>query len=148
MSTSDWIALGSFGGALLAALYARWSATAAQRANEIALHNERLKIFRGFLDCRAEITAHGDDFSKTMVHNLYSHVQLTEFYFDTTLYQEFRALFDIVFEIDGLRSQARHASVDKADEIVQQILKLLSTWHEKADRLEESFRKRLRLAVT
>lgn len=54
VTSSDVIAVLAFLGAVLAALYARWSARAAQRANQIALHNPRVDIYlelRKFENC-------------------------------------------------------------------------------------------------
>ena len=49
MQVSDWIALLSAFVAILSALYARHSVQEARRANEIGLHNEKLKVFKGIL---------------------------------------------------------------------------------------------------
>lgn len=47
---------------ILATLYARWAGKAAQRANEIALHNEKLKIFQRFQEFHMSLVQSGAGF--------------------------------------------------------------------------------------
>ena len=54
MSQSDYIALAALAVALLAALYARWAANEAKRANDISLHVHKVEIYEevlSFSDC-------------------------------------------------------------------------------------------------
>ena len=54
MTQSDYIALAAFFAAALAALYARWAANEAKRANEISLHIHKVEIYEevlSFSDC-------------------------------------------------------------------------------------------------
>lgn len=54
MSQSDCIALAAVAVALLAALYARWAANEAKRANDISLHVHKVEIYEevlSFSDC-------------------------------------------------------------------------------------------------
>ena len=54
MSHSDYIALAALAVALLAALYAKWTANEAKRANEISLHVHKIEIYEevlSFSDC-------------------------------------------------------------------------------------------------
>lgn len=54
MNQSDYIALAALAVALLAALYARWAANEAKRANEISLHFKKVEIYEevlSFSDC-------------------------------------------------------------------------------------------------
>jgi len=56
MGISDVIAAIALCASAGSALYARWAGKAAQRANEIAIHNERLRIYKGLLKFRAVLT--------------------------------------------------------------------------------------------
>lgn len=54
MSQSDYIALAAVAVSLLAALYAKWAANEAKRANEISLHIHKVEIYEevlSFSDC-------------------------------------------------------------------------------------------------
>lgn len=54
MNQSDWISLGALVVALLAVLYARWSAMEAKKANKISLHFQKVEIYEEvmtFSDC-------------------------------------------------------------------------------------------------
>lgn len=53
------VAVGAAFVAALAALYARWQAVAAQRANEISLHESRLAVHKGLGRFRTHISARG-----------------------------------------------------------------------------------------
>lgn len=149
MTISDLISLCLLFAAILAAVYARLSASQARRANEISLHNERLKIFRGLLDFRAEITAHGDQFEHAKLADLYNHLQLTEFYYDRKLYEAFKGFFDLAWEIDVLRHKQKTIGKPKEEaELVQRIQALFESLEGNEKELEEEFRKRLRLVGT
>lgn len=104
METNNWIALLSFLVAVLAALYARWAATAARRQNEIAIHNEKLKIFKAFLDFRTKLTAYGTDVSERDLYlELFPQVQLSEFYYSGAVHIELKKFFDCLSEMIALR---------------------------------------------
>jgi hypothetical protein len=54
LNQSDYIALGAVAVSVLSALYSRWSANEAKRANQIALHIHKIKIYEealSFSDC-------------------------------------------------------------------------------------------------
>jgi hypothetical protein len=93
MEISDLIAPGSVVAAILAALYARWSALAAQRTNEIAIHNERLKVYRLVLDFAATVTSRGPNILEEHVWRFNEAVQLSEFYFDKKTHETLEGAF-------------------------------------------------------
>jgi hypothetical protein len=133
--------------AILAALYARWSAVQTRRANEIQLHNERLKILRGLLDFRAEITAHGDQFNYSKLLELYNHVQLSEFYYRQDLYERLNRLFEHAREIDNLRRTLNHLGIIQRSSCEQQIQQRFESLEQDERTLEDDFRQFLRLVV-
>lgn len=54
MNQSDYIALAAVAVALLSALYARWAANEAKRANDISVHVHKVEIYEevlSFSDC-------------------------------------------------------------------------------------------------
>jgi len=94
IQTSDLIASVALVIAGLAALYARWTANAAEQANTIAIHNERLKIYKALLDFKALLSARGPRFPENDLWNFYEPVQLSEFYFGEAIYSEMKQVWD------------------------------------------------------
>ncbi len=100
---SDLIAIGAALIAGLAALYARWASISAQRANEIALHSERLKIYKSLLNHGSTLATRGVKFPENSLWSFHDAVQLSEFYFDPEVYKELDSILEDSFEILNLR---------------------------------------------
>lgn len=103
MTESDLIAFGAAFVAALSALYSRWSAKAAERANDIAVHNERLRIYKGVLRFRAVLITRGTGFPDESLWELADLVVLAEFYFSRQAYEGLQKLLN-----DGGQIKARH----------------------------------------
>lgn len=103
MSWSEVVAVFAAFVAALSALYARWSAKASQRANEIAIHNERLRIYRGLLDFRAMLTTRGPGFPDEELWKFGDIVLLSEFYFSQSAHKALVKLLE-----DGNQIKARY----------------------------------------
>jgi hypothetical protein len=83
----------------LSALYARHAAKEAMRSNEIAIHNERLRIFKGILELRGELSRHGVNIKEHDLFGYYENVQLSEFYYNETIHKKIKEYFDIAWEV-------------------------------------------------
>ena len=143
MDMSNWIALLSFLAALLAALYARWAATAARRQNEIAIHNEKLKIFKAVLDFRSKLTAYGTDVPERDLYlELFPHVQLAEFYYDDVTTATLNTFFECLREMIDLRELA--ASTKDSD-VISKTRTRLYNCRSAASHVERIMRNELRL---
>ena len=59
ISTASLLALLSFLGAVLAALYARWTWYEAHKANDLAVHSNRVEIYRALNDLRYAVQSKG-----------------------------------------------------------------------------------------
>lgn len=79
---SEWIAAVALFISVFSALYARWAGKATQRGNEIALLNERLKIYKALQSFRMTLITHGVAFPEEAIWPFIDHVNLSEFYFD------------------------------------------------------------------
>jgi hypothetical protein len=132
--------------ASLAALYAGRAAAAARRQNGIAIHNEKLKIFKSFLDFRSKISAYGTDVpERDMTLGLYPHVRLAEFYYTAGTSEELNKFYTCVSEMINFRELARQNgerdAMSKANE-------KLGICREAGGRVEEIMRTELRLIKT
>lgn len=102
MEISDKIAAASFLTAILAALYARWSANAARHQNEIALHGERLRVYRGVVAYVGKISGQGPSIKENDVWAFDEWVQLSEFYYNKTIFEQLDAVFKKSLELLGV----------------------------------------------
>jgi hypothetical protein len=129
--------------ASLAALYARWAAAAARRQNEIAIHNEKLKILKSFLDFRSKLSAYGTDvLERDLTLELYRHVQLAEFYYTAATSAELNKFYMSVSEMIGLRELARET---KDRETLNKMNQQLVICRTSAKQVEDVMRTELRL---
>lgn len=148
METSTLVALLSALAAVLAAAFAYRSVTTAERANEIALQNERLRIYRGYLDMHARVQAHGKAFrEQDLWSDFYNHVQVAEFYFDKPLHdllkQYFQGLWNVVAQRELLDAPDQTPEARRAQ--VTRIYAALNTCRGLHAEIDAAFRLRLRL---
>jgi len=148
METSDWIALLSAFAAILAAIYARYSVHEARRANEIATHNEKLKVFKGILNLRAKLSAHGVNIKEYELFSFYEYVQLSEFYFNKQIHKKVKEYFDCAWEIVKLRGLSEAAEPERKNERIQEAHEMLNQCRKKVDALENILKEYLRLNKT
>lgn len=99
---ASFLSAAAVGFAILSAVYARWSARAAQRANELAQHNERLMIFKGLHAFNMAIQKQGVAFSDADIGKFSEYVTLSEFYFSPSLY---KSMDDIVSSAGAIVNQ-------------------------------------------
>ena len=95
--------------AVLAALYARWQAKASERQNEIALHNERLRLYHATLHFGATLAGKGPDIADGDAWKFKESAELTEFYFNDTIYQRLNTVFN-----DALKLLSKNAQWEEA----------------------------------
>ncbi len=109
--------------AILSALYARWQALAAGRANEIALHDSRLRVYNGLVRFRIHISAHGTEIKEEEVWKFAEVAELSEFYFPAGLAHRINAIFDDALKLLSLNKQweeLRKYEPEKAKPLVEQ----------------------------
>lgn len=95
MSQSDYIALSAVAVALLAALYARWTANEAKRANDISLHVHKVEIYEevlSFSDCfRGLFTVPSAERLETFKKKA---VQRAEIYLSNEVYLQLQKIYE------------------------------------------------------
>lgn len=113
MNTSDFIALAAMGVAALAALYARWSAAEAKRANRIALQRPKLDIYEeaiSFSECFTGLfcvptAARLETFKKRAV-------QAAEIHLSQEVFLQLKAIYDHCAESEVWLQIAQRAEVE------------------------------------
>jgi hypothetical protein len=103
MDSSDLLAVFALCASVASAVYARWAGRAAQEANEIAIHNERLRIYKGLLEFRAILTTRGPGFPDDELWKFADLALLSEFYFSEATHKAMQKL-----SADGNEIKARY----------------------------------------
>ena len=113
--------------AILAALYSRWSALAAERQaksaesalaearaqsalahaalqeartqNELGIHAHRLDAYKAMLAFRSQVNAKAENFSRESVWGLWEHARLAEFYFPANVSSAMSAAVELAIKI-------------------------------------------------
>lgn len=132
--------------AAAAAAHAKSSADSAKRANEIAIHSERLKVFHGMLELRSRLTGSGTKLPDRRLFELYDFFVLCEFYFPQDIHHLATRFFDMAKEMIGHEmlvevadnSEQRSTQVHRAHDALMQAKSL-------ADELESKMKAHLRL---
>jgi hypothetical protein len=94
----------SFLVAVVSAVYARVAATAAHRQNEIAIHNERLKIFKAFLDYYGKLRTCGANVpEQDLWKDFWPHARLAKFYYSESVSAELDKFIELLREMMDFR---------------------------------------------
>jgi len=109
MDTGSLISLCSAFAAILAALYARWQAVAAKKANEISLHENRLKVYSGLSRFRVHITGQGTNIKEEEVWRIAEMAELSEFYFSENIAARMNSIFDRSLKLLSLNDEWKEA---------------------------------------
>ncbi|MBL8417383.1 MAG: hypothetical protein JNN31_04020 [Dechloromonas sp.] len=109
MDPGSLISLCSAFAAILAAVYARWQATAAKKANEISLHENRLKVYSGLSRFRVHITGQGTNIKEEEVWRFAEIVELSEFYFSENISVRMNSVFDRSLKLLSLNDEWKTA---------------------------------------
>ena len=130
----------------LSALYARHAVKEAMRSNEIAIHNERLRIFKGILELRGELVRRGVNIKEHDLFEYYEYVQLSEFYYNQTIHEKTKYYFDTALEVVK-QHDLWEAAENKEDrnKRVAKTYEILKESRQKIEELEVLMKEHLRL---
>jgi len=145
---SNLVAFGAVFVAGLSALYARWAGRATQRGNEIALHNERLNIYKALLHHRAVLITRGPKYPEEQLWSFYEAVQLSEFYFGINEYEKMKRLFDDSTEILNLVSLweiTKETENEKYQTLVKKTKALHRETRDRCENVADLLKKKLKL---
>ena len=100
MSLSDLIAILSFLGAVLAAVYARRASLEAKRANDLAAHSNKIEIYKAFRALHFSVLEKGTGIEHADVGRFYHPSQEAEFYFSSPeTAEKVMAYFKLCFQL-------------------------------------------------
>lgn len=100
----------------LAALYARWQATAARESNRLALHPKRLELYESIAQFKAEIAGRGYKVREESVTKLGGDARLSEIFFSQEIHAAAERLFQDALLILAARDQMEPGGADSDDE--------------------------------
>lgn len=136
------------GALAVAVAYSKATVAEAKRANDIALHSEKLATYKGILSIQTLLRAHGPHFPEYDFWSKYEYVELTEFYFSKALGARVHEYFKLGREARASRDlwDDAHARGDDArKEAVAKTWALFNKCVELGDVLVEDMKKELRL---
>lgn len=134
--------------AMLSALYARWQAAAAGRANEIALHENRLKIYKGLSRFRAHIITRGSKLNEEEIWQFSEIVELSEFYFSADIHTHLNTVLEQAMELLWLNDEwedAKQNSPEHAKNLVSKRHELMKTTRNECCKIREVIKQHLRV---
>lgn len=137
--------------AALSALYARWQASAAARANEISLHETRLNVYKGLARFRAHISACGTGIKEEEVWRFAEIVEMTEFYFPPDVHPRLNAIFEQALKLLSLNDEwedAKRYDQDKAKTLVKERHKLMRGTRDECYKIGNEIKRHLRVGGT
>lgn len=127
MSVSDAIAFVALGIALLSAVYTRHAVNAAKHANEIAIHHERLKIYKALGALASALSARGLAISKDEVWAFHEPATWAKFYFQPELASALMQVFDDALKL--VSKKADWGDVSQGGEYDQALVKETHALH-------------------
>lgn len=143
MDIHDWIALLSFLGALLSALYARWTFNEARKANNIAIHHHQKEIFDAFNTLRDEINQLGENFNLEALSKYSAHAYTADLYLSNYLSCQIKQYNHFANKL-YLRSQMNKAISNNDNPIPEKYLEKIWLYTDKCRELEQSIEGNLR----
>jgi len=144
------VAIGAAFVAALSALYARWQAVAAGRANEIALHENRLAVYKGLARFRAHISARGVTIKEEEVWRFSEVVELSEFYFPSTIYPRLNKIFEDALKLLSMNDEweeARRSNAGQANSIVKMRHELMRAIRDECYKITDEIKRHLRVGA-
>lgn len=118
----DGLALGVSAGAFLLSMSAVWYA---QRANDIALQDERLKVFNSYLSVKYHLMQKSDaaDLTEVLKHIILDRRPLH--LFDVSLGESIKRYYHLAFSIADLaRVEKSHEEDEKVDDYLKELWEL------------------------
>ena len=115
LQPQDWIALLSFAGAALSAIYARWTFSEAKKANQIAIHTHQKEIFDAFVSFRGEFLQVGEQFSDEALYNLSVASHTCDFYLPNSLANSLKEYASLANTINYNYKRAKRFESDNPD---------------------------------
>lgn len=114
--TATVVALGAAFVSALSALYARWQARAAQRANQIALHENRLAVYKGLVRFRGYISARGVGIKEDEVWHFVEIAEISEFYYPSDIHARLDAIAERSLKLLSLNYEWEEAKQYEPEE--------------------------------
>jgi hypothetical protein len=134
----------------LSALYARWQAQTAKRANEIALHENRLSIYKGLVRFRTHISALGTSIKEEEVWKFGEVAELGEFYFPSELGKRLEAIFEGALKLLSTHEQWQETQQfegEKARAMVKPMHELMRSTRDECYKVSNELKAYLRVGA-
>lgn len=149
MEISNAIAALSAVFAAASALYARHTIAVSRKANDISIHNERLKIYKALLEYHAHLAARGISTTEKELWGFYKASQLAEFYYPKEYAVGFEEIFDESLKLFSLKDSWETERESRSPEDYKQLVRDTHSLHratrDKCSSLADSLKPFLRI---
>lgn len=142
------VAVGAAFVAALSALYARWQAMAAGRANEISLHENRLAVYKGLARFRVHITAVGVGLKEEEVWRFAEIAELSEFYFPPKIHPRMNGVFEQALKLMSLNdewNEAKQSDPGRVRNLVTERHELMRCIRDECYKITDELKRHLRV---
>ena len=142
------VAVGAAFVAALSALYARWQAKAARRANEISIHDKRLNVYSALVRFRVHLTGHGANIKDEEVWRFAEAIEASEFYFPPRVHPRMEYALNESFRLMSLQEEwraARETEPERAPSLVKPKLDLSRDLRDECERIANELKPYLRV---
>jgi hypothetical protein len=142
------VAVGAAFVATLSALYARWQARAAKRANEIALHDHRMDVYSALVRFRVHLTGNGANIKEEEVWRFGGAMDASEFYFPLHIHPRMLYVFNESFRLMSLNEEwrtARETEPERAPGLVKPKFDLSRELRDECERIANELKPYLRV---
>lgn len=134
--------------ALVAAVYSRWQARAARRANEISLQSERLALYRETVNFAAVLTGKGPRIAEADVWRFKETAEVVEFYFSHQVHCRLIKTFDCALKLLMTNDEWEEAKLENGtnvQELNDQRYALAKSIQSECFSVAESMKEKLRV---
>ncbi len=142
------VAVGAAFVASLSALYSRWQAKAVKRANEIAIHSNRMSVYLALVRFRVHLTGQGSNIKQEEVWRFAEAMEASEFYFPASIHPRMQQLLIDAFRLMSLHEDwrtARETEPERAPSLVKPKLDLSRDLRDECERVANELKSYLRV---
>lgn len=146
MDTYLLLSLAALAVSLLAALYARWAAMEAKKANKLAQLEKRVEIYRAFDTLRFSMLREACGISHTEASVLYEPAREAEFHFQVSISRKLKEYHRICFELAEINRKTKRQNLnsDRLQLLYNEQDKLLAEEEKLAKEFDKHLREELR----
>ncbi len=143
------LSLAALAVSILAALYARWAALEAKKANQLTQIEKRVEIYRAFDTLRFAMLRDACDISHKETSILYQPSRESEFHFPRPIAEKLKKYHKVCFNLAEVNRKSKRSDLSEGDinDIHAKQDQLLDEEAALADELDKDIRKQIKTVI-